>query len=136
MQAEPDLMFLCGEILKCLLRKNVETCDTGVFPVLGPTDRSHAPDPVHEPALLPIDLVDEPLLMDTGSYDEVGVSYLQIRKTESKTFATGNRFLFVYDHFLFPGCISRLDAAGSHHALSSPLHPSPAVVSRIPSALL
>uniref|UniRef100_A0A3Q3VSW1 Agouti-related protein n=1 Tax=Mola mola TaxID=94237 RepID=A0A3Q3VSW1_MOLML len=37
---------------------------------LSESDRSHAPDPVHEPALLPVDLVEEPLLMDTGSYDE------------------------------------------------------------------
>lgn len=91
---------------------------------------------MHEPALLPVDLVEEPLLMDTGSYDEVGVSYLQIRKILLQTLATGHRFLFVYDPFLFPGCISRLDAAGSHHAFPSPLHPPPAVVSGLPAALL
>ncbi|XP_075873976.1 agouti-related protein [Nelusetta ayraudi] len=33
-------------------------------------ERSHAPIPLHEPALLPVDSVEDAFLIDTGSYDE------------------------------------------------------------------
>lgn len=38
-------------------------------------DRSHIPDPVHGPGLLPVDSVEDHFLMD--SYDEVAASFLQ-----------------------------------------------------------
>lgn len=50
-----------------------------MFSVLCPTDRSHAPHPVHEPALLPLDSVEEAFLVDVGSYDEVGVANLLVQ---------------------------------------------------------
>lgn len=36
-----------------------------------PAEQSHAPDPMHQPGLLPVDSVEERFLMDAGSYDEV-----------------------------------------------------------------
>ena len=55
-----------------------------LFSVLCPADRSHAPDPVHDPALLPVDSVEDHFLMDAGSYDEVGVAYLNSQFTDVK----------------------------------------------------
>lgn len=51
-----------------------------------PAERSHAPNPVQEPALLPVDSVEDAFLIDAGSYDEVGVAYLQIQYIFLKTF--------------------------------------------------
>ncbi|XP_030270995.1 agouti-related protein isoform X2 [Sparus aurata] len=42
-------------------------------------DRSHAPDPVHDPALLPVDSVEDHFLMDAGSYDEDSSAALQLQ---------------------------------------------------------
>lgn len=43
------------------------------------TERSHAPNPLHEPALLPVDSVEDAFLIDAGSYDEVGVASFQMQ---------------------------------------------------------
>ncbi|XP_047437066.1 agouti-related protein [Mugil cephalus] len=37
---------------------------------LADAERSHAPDPVHESSLLPMDSVEDHFLMEPGSYDE------------------------------------------------------------------
>lgn len=47
---------------------------SGHFLCVCPAERSHAPDPVHDPGLLPVDSVEEHFLMDAGSYDEVAHS--------------------------------------------------------------
>ncbi|XP_071346074.1 agouti-related protein isoform X1 [Trachinotus anak] len=83
---------------------------------LSDIERGHAPDPVHDPALLPVDSVEDHFLMDTGSYDEVAVADLKTQYT--------------------PGLVSSLAAAGSGHAFTSSLHPSPAVMPGLPTALL
>ncbi len=49
---------------------------TQLFSVLCPAERSHAPDTMHDPGLLSVDSVEDHFLMDAGSYDEVGVTYL------------------------------------------------------------
>ncbi|XP_036951713.1 agouti-related protein isoform X1 [Acanthopagrus latus] len=46
---------------------------------LSEMDRSHAPDPVHDPVLLPIDSVEDHFLMDAGSYDEDSSAALQLQ---------------------------------------------------------
>lgn len=57
-----------------------------MFSVSCPTERSHSPDPVHEPVLLPVDSVDDAFLLDAGSYDEVGVAYLHAQYILLKMF--------------------------------------------------
>ncbi|XP_049918884.1 agouti-related protein [Epinephelus moara] len=42
-------------------------------------ERSHAPDPMQEPALLPVDSVEDHFLMDTASYDEDSSAALQLQ---------------------------------------------------------
>lgn len=39
---------------------------------------------MHDPALLPVDSVEDHFLMDAGSYDEVGVAYLNSELTDVK----------------------------------------------------
>ncbi|XP_023255161.1 uncharacterized protein LOC111667241 isoform X1 [Seriola lalandi dorsalis] len=48
---------------------------------LSDMERGHAPDRVHDPTLLPVDSVEDRFLMDTGSYDEVGVTDLKRQYT-------------------------------------------------------
>lgn len=91
-------------------------------------ERSHAPDPVHDPALIPVDSVEDHFLMDAGSYDEVGVA-----QRWCQCFSC---FLFWSTSLLFLGLVSSAAAAGSGHALASPLHTPPAVLSGLPAALL
>lgn len=55
-------MFVCVKTVLCL------------FSVFCPAERSHAPDPVHDPALLPVDSVEDHFLLGAGSYDEVSVA--------------------------------------------------------------
>lgn len=50
-----------------------------MFSVLCPAERSQATDPMHDPALLPVDSVEDHFLMDAGSYDEVGMAFLEPR---------------------------------------------------------
>lgn len=47
--------------------------------VLCGSERSHVPSPVHEPALLPVESVEETFLLETGSFDGVGVVYLHMQ---------------------------------------------------------
>lgn len=49
---------------------------TGLPSVLCPAERSHVPDA----DLLPVDSVEDPFLMDPGSYDEVGVAYSLLKR--------------------------------------------------------
>ncbi|XP_018548299.1 agouti-related protein [Lates calcarifer] len=46
---------------------------------LSDIDRGHVPDPVHDPALLPVDSVEDHFLMDAGSYDEDSSAALQLQ---------------------------------------------------------
>ncbi|XP_042370346.1 agouti-related protein [Plectropomus leopardus] len=46
---------------------------------LSAIERGHAPDPVHEPALLPVDSVEDHFLMDAASYDEDSSAALQLQ---------------------------------------------------------
>ncbi|XP_008300796.1 agouti-related protein [Stegastes partitus] len=46
---------------------------------LSDMERGHAPDPVHDPALLPEDSVEDHFLMDGGSYDEDASAALQLQ---------------------------------------------------------
>ncbi|XP_068596655.1 agouti-related protein [Brachionichthys hirsutus] len=42
-------------------------------------DRSHAPEPLRDPALLPVDLVEDRFLVDLGSYDEDASAAVQLQ---------------------------------------------------------
>ncbi|XP_031599550.1 agouti-related protein isoform X2 [Oreochromis aureus] len=46
---------------------------------LSEIERSQVPDRMHEPALLPVDSVEDHFLMDTGSYDEDTSAALQLQ---------------------------------------------------------
>ncbi|XP_070764887.1 agouti-related protein [Enoplosus armatus] len=46
---------------------------------LSDIERSHGPDAVHDPALLPVDSVEDHFLMDAGSYDEDASAALQLQ---------------------------------------------------------
>ncbi|XP_051234174.1 agouti-related protein [Dicentrarchus labrax] len=46
---------------------------------LSDLERSHATDPVHDPALLSVDSVEDHFLMDAGSYDEDSSAALQLQ---------------------------------------------------------
>ncbi|KAF3686133.1 Agouti-related protein Precursor [Channa argus] len=46
---------------------------------LSDIERSHVPDPIHDPSLLPIDSVEDHFLMDTGSYDEDSSAAVQLQ---------------------------------------------------------
>ncbi|XP_041841017.1 agouti-related protein isoform X2 [Melanotaenia boesemani] len=48
-------------------------------PYLSDIERSHVPVPVDESALLSLDPVEDPLLMDSGSYDEDSSAILQLQ---------------------------------------------------------
>lgn len=50
-----------------------------LFSFLCPAERGHAPDAIHDPALLPVDSVEDHFLVSPGSYDEVGVTYLKMQ---------------------------------------------------------
>lgn len=58
----------------CLMTYSFLDCTyKTVFSVWCSAERGHAPDPVHDPALLPVDSVEDHFLMDT--YDEVCDAY-------------------------------------------------------------
>ncbi|XP_076595186.1 agouti-related protein [Chaetodon auriga] len=46
---------------------------------LSDIERSHAPESVHDPALLPVDSVEDHFLMDAGPYDEDPSTALQLQ---------------------------------------------------------
>ncbi|XP_029986708.1 agouti-related protein [Sphaeramia orbicularis] len=46
---------------------------------LSDVERGHAPPPVQEPGLLPVDSVEDHFLMDAGSYDEDSSAALQLQ---------------------------------------------------------
>ncbi|XP_044217372.1 agouti-related protein isoform X2 [Thunnus albacares] len=46
---------------------------------LSDIERSHAPDPVRDPALLPVDSMEDHFLLDAGSYDEDSSAALQLQ---------------------------------------------------------
>ncbi|XP_068446739.1 agouti-related protein [Clinocottus analis] len=46
---------------------------------LSDLERSHAPDPVHDPALSPVDSIEDRFLMDAPSYDEDSSAALQLQ---------------------------------------------------------
>lgn len=95
-----------------------------------PAERSHAPDPVRDPALLPVDSVEDHFLLDAGSYDEVGVVCCEAALSEERA----------QTHVLLccvAGLVGGAAVAGPCHALATtPLHPPPAVVPGVPAALL
>ncbi|XP_068179632.1 agouti-related protein isoform X1 [Antennarius striatus] len=93
---------------------------------LSAIERSHAPEPLRDPALLPLDVMEDRILVDLGSYDEVG---------EASFFLCC--FWFTSCGVMSPRRPAGLGAApGPRHALAAPLHPAPAVVSGLPAALL
>lgn len=57
-----------------------------VLCVLCGAERNHSPSPVHEPALLPVESAEEAFLMETGSFDGVGVAYLHMQYLVFKVF--------------------------------------------------
>lgn len=63
---------ITGQSLCCVTSLSHDQACSHV--VLCPTERAHAPDPMRDPALLSVDSVEDHFLIDTGSYDEVGVA--------------------------------------------------------------
>ncbi|XP_068584952.1 agouti-related protein [Cebidichthys violaceus] len=64
-----------------LVHGNIQLDDgrRGDASYLSDIERSHAPDPVHDPALLPVDSMEDHFLMDAASYDEDSSAALQLQ---------------------------------------------------------
>ncbi|XP_040019107.1 agouti-related protein [Gasterosteus aculeatus] len=59
-----------------LVHGNIQMDDA---PYLSDNERSHAPSPVHDPALLALDPMEDRFLMDSVSYDEDSSAALQLQ---------------------------------------------------------